>query len=77
MSNLIDVDALLKVVGIAAVAGVGVVLMFALGVVGLSAASAEEGASVGARLGGRIGGYAAITACAAMVILGVFVMLDK
>lgn len=77
MSSLINVDALLKVVGIALVAGVGVVLLFSLGVIGLNAASAEEGASVSARIGGKVGGFAALTACLALVVLGVIVMLNK
>jgi hypothetical protein len=77
MSSLINVDALLKVIGISLVAGVGVVLIFALGVIGLNVSSAPEGASVGARVGGKIGGFAALAACLALVVLGVIVMLNK
>ncbi len=77
MSNLIDVDSLLKVAGISLVAGVGVVLLFSLGVIGLSAASAPEGASVAVRAGGRVGGIAALGVCLALVVLGVIVMLNK
>jgi len=77
MSSLINVAALLKVVGIALVAGVGVVLLFSLGVIGLNAASAEEGASVSDRVGGKVGGFAALAVCLALVVLGVVVMLNK
>jgi len=77
MSSLINVDALLKVIGISLVAGVGVVLIFALGVIGLNVSSTGEGGSVSARVGGRIGGYAALAACLALVVLGVIVMLNK
>jgi putative Mn2+ efflux pump MntP len=77
MSNLVDVDSLVKVAGISLVAGVGVVLLFSLGVIGLSAASAPEGATVSTRVGGKVGGYAALAACAALVVLGVIVMLNK
>ncbi len=77
MSNLVDVNSLAKVAGISLVAGVGVVLLFSLGVIGLNAASAEEGASVSARIGGKVGGYAALGVCLAMVVLGVIVMLNK
>jgi hypothetical protein len=77
MSSLIDVNSLLKVAGISLVAGVGVVLLFSLGVIGLSAASAPEGAPLSVRVGGRVGGFAALAVCLALVVLGVIVMLNK
>lgn len=77
MSSLVDVDSLLQVAGISLVAGVGVVLLFSLGVIGLSAASAPEGAPLSVRVGGRMGGIAALAVCLALVVLGVIVMLNK
>jgi hypothetical protein len=73
VSDYIDLDALWRVAVLSAAFGVGVVGLYALG---LRAMAAGEGGTSPAR-GRKAVAWACFALCAAVVLLGIKVMLDK
>lgn len=73
MSDFVDIGALWRVAAISAGFGVGVVGMYALGI---AAISAPEGAAAVGPLR-RGAAVACFAVCAAVIVVGVWVMLDK
>jgi hypothetical protein len=73
MSEIIDLDALWRVAVLSAAFGVGVVCLYALG---LRALVTGEGDGDAGRTR-RIAGYACLALCLAVVLFGIWVLLDK
>ena len=73
MSDYIDLDALWRVAVLSAAFGVGVVGLYALGLRAL--ATGQEGADAGR--GRRVVAWGCFVLCAAVVVFGIRVMLDK
>lgn len=73
MSDYIDLDALWRVAVLSAAFGVGVVVLYALGLRAL--ATGGQGEEPGR--GRRAAAWACFVLCAVVVLLGIKVMLDK
>jgi len=73
VTDYIDLDALWRVAVLSATFGVGVVALYALGLRALS--TGESGSEPGR--GRRAAAWACFVLCAAVVLLGIRVMLDK
>jgi hypothetical protein len=74
VSDFIDVDALWRVAALSAAFGVGVVGLYALGVV---ASTAPEGSTGGLSPVRRVVAVACFAVCLVVIVFGVWVMLDK
>ena len=73
MSDYIDLDALWRVAVLSATFGVGVVCLYALGI--RTMATTEGGAEPGR--GRRAVSIACFALCLAVIVFGIWVMLDK
>lgn len=70
----VDWDAMWRVLVLGLSFGVGAVALFSLAIVGLDSA---DGTAGGGRLRGRLLAGVCLLACAAAIVTGLWVMLDK